>query len=231
MPKRTISKAKAQKIFVGTMAGAMALTLGVASRGFFQGSSAEAPKPVPAKAPNAEPRLASPHKSAPLPKIKTPAAADATAPSFVVKRVLDIPGPLDHGDYVWNDAGVPAGPMVVTVDLKAQTLSVFRGGYEIGVAVILYGATDKPTPLGTYPILEKDKDHFSSLYDNAPMPYSLRLTQDGVFIHASDVQWGNATHGCIGLPLPFAKKLFAVMKVGDPVVVTNGKRMDLSGLR
>ena len=49
MPKRTISKAKAQKIFVGTMAGAMALTLGVASRGFFQGSSAEAPKPVPAK--------------------------------------------------------------------------------------------------------------------------------------------------------------------------------------
>jgi lipoprotein-anchoring transpeptidase ErfK/SrfK len=145
--------------------------------------------------------------------------------------VLDIPGPLDHGDYVWNDAGVPAGPMVVTVDLKAQTLSVFRGGYEIGVAVILYGATDKPTPLGTYPILEKDKDHFSSLYDNAPMPYSLRLTQDGVFIHASDVQWGNATHGCIGLPLPFAKKLFAVMKVGDPVVVTNGKRMDLSGLR
>ena len=60
---------------------------------------------------------------------------------------------------------------------------------------------------------------------------SLRLTQDGVFIHASSVEWGNATHGCIGLPLPFAKKLFAAMKVGDPVVVTSGKKMDLSHLR
>jgi hypothetical protein len=80
--------------------------------------------------------------------------------------------------------------------------------------------------------LRKDKDHFSSLYDNAPMPYSLRLTQDGVFIHASSMCNGamlpTAASAC---PLPFAKKLFAVMKVGDPVVVTNGKRMDLSGLR
>ena len=121
-----------------------------------------------------------------------------------------------------SDVGLRLARALETDLLTADSRQVYRG-MDI--------ATDKPTPLGTYPILEKDKDHFSSLYDNAPMPYSLRLTQDGVFIHASDVQWGNATHGCIGLPLPFAKKLFAVMKVGDPVVVTNGKRMDLSGLR
>ena len=134
-----------------------------------------------------------------------------------------------HGDYKWDDAGVPQGPVVITIDLKAQTLSVFRDGYEIGSAVILYGATDKPSPLGVFPILQKDADHYSSLYDNAPMPYSLRLTHDGVFIHGSDVRWGYATHGCIGVPVAFAKLLFGVAKLGDPVILTNGRMMDVGG--
>ena len=227
MPKRTVSKSTTRKIFIGTMASAMALTLGVAGSGLFRDAPTAQSKAEPAPAP----------KPAPKPQQKPAAPAPQSKPTpppqsaFTVKRILDIKAPLKHGDWAWDEADVPAGPMVVTVDLEAQTLSVFRDGYEIGVAVILYGATDKPTPLGTYPILEKDKDHFSSLYDNAPMPYSLRLTQDGVFIHASSVEWGNATHGCIGLPLPFAKKLFAAMKVGDPIVVTSGKKMDLSPLR
>lgn len=226
MAKRTISKTTARRIFIGTMASAMALTIGLAGSGLFRSASPAQSVATPAQQATVEVQP----KASPVPPAQPVPQSAAQAP-FVVKRILDIKGPLNHGDWVWDDAGVPAGPMVVTVDLEAQTLSVFRGGYEIGVAVILYGATDKPTPLGTWPILEKDKDHFSNLYDNAPMPYSLRLTQDGVFIHASDVQWGNATHGCIGLPLPFAKKLFAAVKVGDPVVVTSGKKMDLGGLR
>lgn len=226
MAKRTVSKTTARRIFIGTMASAMALTIGVAGSGLFRSASPAQSVATPAQ----QATVAVQPKARPVPPAQ-PAPQSAAQAPFVVKRVLDIKGPLNHGDWAWDDAGVPAGPMVVTVDLEAQTLSVFRGGYEIGVAVILYGATDKPTPLGTWPILEKDKDHFSNLYDNAPMPYSLRLTQDGVFIHASDVQWGNATHGCIGLPLPFARKLFAAVKVGDPVVVTSGKKMDLGGLR
>src|SRR3546814_15956015 len=78
-----------------------------------------------------------------------------------------------------------------TLFRSAQTLSVFRAGYEIGSAVILYGADDKPSPLGAFPIIQKDADHYSSTYNNAPMPYTLRLTSDGVAIHGSDVQWGN----------------------------------------
>lgn len=219
MAKRTVSKATARKIFIGTMAGAMLLVVAVAGRGLFLGGEVAVPapvaKPVAATAP---PKAPAPAKPA---TVKAPSAASSP---FTVKRVLDIKGPLDHGSFMWDDAGVPPGPMVVTIDLEAQTLSVFRGGYEIGVAVILYGATDKPTPLGTYPIMEKDIDHVSNLYD-APMPYGLRLTNDGVFIHASTVKWGNATHGCIGIPMAFAKKLFAAVKVGDPVVITSGKRM------
>jgi len=146
-----------------------------------------------------------------------------------VKRVLKIDGPFRHGDYVWDEHGArAAGRVIITVDLRAQTLSVFRAGYEIGAAVILYGATDKPSPLGAFPIMAKHADYYSRTYDNAPMPFAQRLTNDGVFIHGSDVQWGRGTHGCIGVPKEFAQKLFGVTKLGDLVVITNGKMLDVS---
>ena len=147
--------------------------------------------------------------------------------ALTVKRVLAIDGPFRHGDYVWDEKGAPAtGPVIITIDLKAETLSVFRDGYEIGAAVILYGATDKPSPLGAFPITQKDADHVSNLYD-APMPYAQRLTSDGVFIHGSDVEYGRGTHGCIGVPTEFAKKLFGVTKIGDVAVITNGKMLNV----
>lgn len=147
--------------------------------------------------------------------------------TLVVKRILDIPAGIGFGEWVWNEEGAPPGGRVVmTVDLKAQTISVFRGGHEIGTAAVLYGADDKPTPLGRYPVLEKDRDHVSNLYD-APMPYMLRLTMDGVAIHGSDVKYGMATHGCIGVPTPFAAKLFEAVKKGDVVIVTQGKLLKL----
>jgi lipoprotein-anchoring transpeptidase ErfK/SrfK len=51
------------------------------------------------------------------------------------------------------------------------------------------------------------------------MPYMLRLTDDGVAIHGSNVRQGRATHGCIGVPLGFAKMLFATASKGDPVFI------------
>lgn len=194
--------------------------------------AALAPKPdtpVPLAASHPAPKPAAPAPMA----AQQPAAAAAPAepaeaaqPAYVIKSAMTIDKPLRHGDWYWNDEGVPEGEMLVTVDLKAQTLSVFRAGYEIGVAVILYGADDKPSPLGTYPITQKKRDHISNLYD-APMPYMLRLTNDGVAIHGSDVKWGYATHGCIGVPTPFAAKLFDQVKLGDRVVVTNGKMLSV----
>jgi lipoprotein-anchoring transpeptidase ErfK/SrfK len=129
---------------------------------------------------------------------------------------------MHFGEYVWNDRSVPAGAVSVRVDLKAQLISVFRAGHEIGTAVILYGAESKQTPSGVFPILAKMKDHRSSLYD-ADMPYTLRLTGDGISIHGSVVSWGRATHGCIGLPIEFAALLFAQVKVGDKVQIDIGQ--------
>jgi len=138
-----------------------------------------------------------------------------------VRSVLNVPARMRYGDFRWDDKGVPAGPTWVRVDLKSQLISVFRSGHEIGTAVILYGASSVPTPTGKFPILAKLKDHRSATYD-APMPYTLRLTSDGVSIHASDVRWGYATHGCIGIPAEFAAKLFDAMRVGDEVLVVDG---------
>ena len=84
--------------------------------------------------------------------------------------------------------------------------------------MIVYGGENKETPTGKLHIIAKDRDHRSSLYD-AAMPYTLQLTTDGVSIHGSSVRWGAATHGCIGVPLEFAHKLFDSAKVGDEVLI------------
>ena len=88
---------------------------------------------------------------------------------------------------------------------------------------MLYGADAKPTPIGTFPIIARLKDHRSSAYD-APMPYTLRLTPDGVAIHGSNVRWGAATHGCIGVPTDFAAKLFDQVAAGTPVTIVGDAR-------
>jgi lipoprotein-anchoring transpeptidase ErfK/SrfK len=139
-----------------------------------------------------------------------------------IKTILDVPERMTYGEYRWNDQGVPAGPTWIRIDLRSQLISVFRAGHEIGTAVVLYGTDGLPTPTGKFPILAKLKDHRSSTYD-APMPYTLRLTGDGVSIHGSNVRYGFATHGCVGVPTAFAAKLFSAVKKGDEVLIVSGK--------
>jgi hypothetical protein len=135
-----------------------------------------------------------------------------------VKSLLSVPARMQFGDYLWNDAAVPAGSTWIRIDLGSQILSVFRAGHEIGTSVIVYGGDNKQTPTGKLRILDKAREHRSSLYE-AEMPYTLRLTDDGVSIHGSAVRWGAATHGCIGVPLAFAHRLFDAARVGDEVVI------------
>ena len=135
-----------------------------------------------------------------------------------VKSMLNVPQRMQYGDFAWNDDGIPAGPVWIRVDLRLQTLSVFRAGHEIGSAIILYGTDSKATPNGMFPILQRAAQHRSTLYD-ADMPYMLRLTNDGVAIHASNVRANAATHGCIGIPPEFAKLLFEHVRRGDLVAI------------
>lgn len=135
-----------------------------------------------------------------------------------IESLLTVDHPMRHGEFLWNEASVPDGPVWIRVDLARQLISVFRAGHEIGTAVILYGANEKATPSGRFKIQWKRKDHHSGTYD-APMPYTLRLTDDGISIHGSDVAWGRATHGCIAIPNEFARRLFEETAAGDEVVI------------
>ena len=184
---------------------------------------------VPARGPAVR-MIASPQvqelPAAPPPVAAAPALTQVATSNdpFVVKSILPIEGTIRYGEWFWDESRAPAsGPLVVTVDLDARVISVFRDGHEIGTAVALLGTQRHPTPLGTFPILTKERDNVSEKYNNAPMPWTLRLTWDGIAIHGSPVANGYASHGCIGVPDPFAEKLFAVAKRGDKVVITRGK--------
>lgn len=160
-------------------------------------------------------------QEAPAPAARS--AADGKNP-FVIKSILPVEGSIRYGDWFWDESAAPsAGVMVITVDLDARVISAFRDGHEIGTAVVLLGTQKHPTPLGTFPILTKERDNVSEKYNNAPMPWTLRLTWDGIAIHGSPVMNGYASHGCIGVPDEFAAKLFAASKRGDKVIITRGK--------
>jgi len=207
------ARTMATRIGTALLAGAALLIIG------FEVADEPARAPAAAEAPAA--------RLAPVIAAAAPAPAPVD-PNFVVRRILDIPGPLKMGDHHWDESGAPAdGPIVITVDLEAQVLSIFRGGYEIGAAAILYGRDDKPTPLGAFPITQKKAKHVSNLY-GSPMPYMMRMTNDGISIHGSDsVAPGFATHGCVAVPVAFARKLFAAAKLGDVVIVTRGKTLEM----
>lgn len=216
-------------MIAGGFAGAILLAAsGGALIGSMENNAQAAPAPVEAKRVAAA-QTPKPAKAVAAARPDQPARPAAPEP-LVVKRVLPIDGPIRFGSYYWDVAGAPAdGPLVITVDLEAQTMSVFRDGYEIGATAILYGADSHPTPLGQHVITQKKVHHISNLYD-APMPYMMRLTNDGVAIHASEKIDGRyATHGCIGLPLAFAKLLYAQARLGDRVIITRGKRLGLGG--
>jgi len=143
---------------------------------------------------------------------------------FVIKSILPIEGPIRYGDWFWDESAAPrSGKLVITVDLEARVISVFRDGHEIGTAAALLGTREYPTPLGIFPILSKERHNVSEKYNNAPMPWTLRLTRDGIAIHGSPVMNGYASHGCIGVPDAFAAKLFAAAERGDKVIITRGR--------
>ena len=214
---------KPVRLAIGAIAGVLALGLAfqVGQDGasmLFGGHSDAVTKPAP---------QTTPLKPAPTPAPVTPPAAKATDAPFVVKSILPIEDPIAFGKFYWQPERAPTGPLVITVDLTARVMSVFRDGHEIGTSAILKGYSAKPTPLGVFPILMMDADHHSSLYDDAPMPYTMRLTDDGVSIHGSKVEKGYATNGCVGIPTPFAKLVFEQAKLGDKVIITDGKSMKL----
>ena len=126
---------------------------------------------------------------------------------------------LKPADSRWV-ADIPAeGTTKMVVSLSDQMGYVYRAGQLVGVTTLSSGKTDHETPTGVFPILGKEKVHHSKTYDNASMPYMQRLNSYGVALHGGDNPGYAASHGCIRLPMAFAKKLYGNVARGDMVFV------------
>lgn len=126
---------------------------------------------------------------------------------------------LKPGEFVWHPEREPDGPVAIIVSLPDQLVHIYRNGIRIGVSTCSTGKPGHATPTGVFTILQKDKDHHSSTYDDAPMPNMNRITWSGVALHAGNLPGYPASHGCIRLPMKFSQLLFTVTHVGTPVIV------------
>lgn len=113
-----------------------------------------------------------------------------------------------------------AGPAVLAVvSIRDQRISVYDAQGGAVRANVSSGQTDYETPVGVYSILQKNKDHYSNLYDDAKMPFMQRLTWSGIALHAGALPGYPASHGCVRLPHNFAESIFPLSKIGTRVIV------------
>ena len=139
------------------------------------------------------------------------------------KPVAPFTPQIKPGEYVWLPENSPAGPVVIIVSLPEQLLYVYRNGVRIGRSSISSGKEGHRTPTGVFTILQKRVKHTSNIYKGASMPYMERLTWGGVALHAGNLPGYPAAHGCVRLPLDFARQLYTVTSSGTTVIVTDSK--------
>jgi hypothetical protein len=137
------------------------------------------------------------------------------------RPIIEIAQQLKNGEFVWAPELSPEGPALVVVNLATQRAILFRNGVPIAASTVSSGKTGNETPTGVFTILQKNRDHYSKTYGNAPMPNMQRLTWKGVALHAGKLPGYPASHGCIRLPTKFSELLFGATKLGMTVVITS----------
>jgi lipoprotein-anchoring transpeptidase ErfK/SrfK len=150
--------------------------------------------------------------------------------------------------YVWHGSGQP-GPVRVTIDLSQQKAYVFRNSENVGWTYVATGRSGFATPTVTFRISEKIVDKRSNKYGvivdargevvngnatagvhrvppggrfvGARMPYWMRLTGNGVGMHAGPIPYPGspASHGCIRMPYDMVSKIYSIAPTGTPVTI------------
>lgn len=149
--------------------------------------------------------------------------------------------------WSWVGDGVSGAPSIV-IDLSDQTARFYKGGNLVGTAPVSTGREGYYTPTGNFSVIEKDRDHLSTLYGDyvdangdvvvanvginqdkrppgarfqgAPMPNFLRVT-GAVGMHAGYLPGYAASHGCIRLPFGASEKFFENAPPGTPVRIVH----------
>src|SRR5205807_6416521 len=116
-----------------------------------------------------------------------------------------------------RDAGEP---IMAIVSIKAQQVTFYDADGLILRAPVSTGITGRETPAGVFAVIDKDKDHHSSLYDDAWMPNMQRITWNGIALHGGPLPGYAASHGCVRMPFGFAESLFDKTNIGMRVIIS-----------
>jgi lipoprotein-anchoring transpeptidase ErfK/SrfK len=116
---------------------------------------------------------------------------------------------------------VPGTPCMATaracIDLSANRTWLISGGrVSYGPVPITSGRPGWRTPPGTFRVTFKDIDHKSTIFDDAPMPYSV-FFNGGIAFHQGSLRV--PSHGCIHLSPAAARTYFGTLNPGDIVQV------------
>ena len=116
-----------------------------------------------------------------------------------------------------RDAGEP---IMAIVSIKTQQVTFYDADGWILRAPVSTGTTGRETPAGVFAVIEKDKDHHSTMYDDAWMPNMQRITWNGIALHGGPLPGHAASHGCVRMPYGFAEKLFDQTWIGMRVIIS-----------
>ncbi len=153
--------------------------------------------------------------------LRAQALADSV-PFWGSKASVPIDTPINQlkrGEFLWMGEAVTTGPVAMVVSITEQRAYVYRSGILIGATTVSTGRPGHQTPTGVFTVLQKQKEHKSTIYDGAPMPYMERLTWGGIALHAGGLPGYPESHGCIHLPSEFAQLLYDISPNGMTVVI------------
>ncbi len=147
--------------------------------------------------------------TAALTVLSTALTADAAPRKPAPERTVEAAAPRDAGE-----------PIMAIVSIKSQKVTFYDADGWILRAPVSTGTTGRETPAGVFSVVEKDKDHHSSLYDDAWMPHMLRITWNGIALHGGPLPGYAASHGCVRMPFGFAGKVFDKVRIGTRVIIS-----------
>jgi L,D-transpeptidase catalytic domain len=139
----------------------------------------------------------------------TALTADAAARQARPTATVEATAPREAGE-----------PIMAIVSIKTQKVTFYDADGWILRAPVSTGIKGRETPTGVFAVIEKDKDHHSTMYDDAWMPNMQRITWNGVALHGGPLPGYAASHGCVRMPYDFAEKLFDKTWIGMRVIIS-----------
>lgn len=162
----------------------------------------------------------------------TPSPTPRPTPTPTPSRPGVLPAPLATGK-------------VILVSLPGQWLYAYAGGRLVFDNAMETGRPDLPTPSGTFSVLEKLRNvYFTSpwppgspnYYEPTFINYALLFKAGGYFLHDAwwhvkfgpggnlphqlpNGSWETGSHGCVGMPIPDARRLYDWTPIGTPVII------------